>query len=107
MKSPRTELILLVVLLVGAMAAYVWMQGRATKARGSKPEVAIQEGKTIDFSSGRPVVQDDAKQKSAIEKSVKEMAAAAANVTFPPAKPAEKKAEPTAAATAAAATAKP
>ncbi len=98
-KSPRIELILLAGLLVGAMAAYVWMQGRATKAKVAKPEIAIQDGKTIDFSSGRAVVKDDAKQKSAIEKSVKEMDDAAATVTFPPAKPVEMVAEPPAAAT--------
>ena len=60
-----------------------------------KPEVAIQEGKTIDFSSGAAVVKDDAKQKAAIDKAVKEMESAAADVTFGPTASAQKKVEPT------------
>lgn len=65
----------------------------AAKAKQPKPEVAIQDGKTIDFSSGVAVVKDDAKQKAAIDKSVKEMESAAKDVTFGP--PAQQKAEPT------------
>jgi hypothetical protein len=52
----------------------------------SKREVAIEDGKTIDFSSGAPIVKDDQKQKAAIEKSLKEMDAAARGVTFGPPK---------------------
>jgi hypothetical protein len=61
--------------------------------------VPIQDGKTIDMSSGRAVVKDDAKSRTAIAQGVKEMEAAAASVTFgprpAPAAPGEKKkAEP-------------
>ena len=61
--------------------------------------VPIQDGKTIDMSSGRAVVKDDAKSRTAIAQGVKEMEDAAASVTFgprpAPAAPAEKKkAEP-------------
>ena len=59
--------------------------------------VLMQDGKTIDMSSGRPVVRDDARSRAAIAKSAKEMEDAARNVTFAPrpAAPAEKKnAEP-------------
>ena len=95
-KSPRVELILMAVLLVLTMAAYVWMQRRATQSSGPKPEVSVQDGNTIDFSTGKPVAMDDAKQKAALEKSLKEMAAATAGVKFAPVAPAEKKkAEPT------------
>jgi cytoskeletal protein RodZ len=83
-KSFRLEIAVLIALLLGAMGAFVWMQSRSTKARGPKPSVAIQDGKTIDFSSGVPLIKDDAKQKAALEKSLKEMDAATANVTFPP-----------------------
>ena len=93
-KSPRLELILMAVLLVLTMLAYIWMQRRAIKGQKPSPEVAIQDGKTIDFSSGRPVIKDDAKQKAAFEKSLKEMDAAAKGVTFAPRQPAEKKLEP-------------
>ncbi len=93
MKSPRFELILLAALLLSAMAAFIWMQRWSLKAKAPKPDVAIQDGKTLDFSTGRVVVKDDAKQKAALEKSLKEMESAAAGVTFGPT-PAPKKAEP-------------
>jgi hypothetical protein len=50
-----------------------------------KPSVAIQNEKTIDFSSGKPVVKDSAEEKAIIANSVKEMNEAAAGVTFGPA----------------------
>ena len=46
--------------------------------------VPIQDGKTIDMSSGRPVVRDDARSRAALERGVKEMEEAAAGVTFGP-----------------------
>ena len=92
----------LTVLVIGA--AYWWRQRPhqpptsgapvgvgAAATKKQKAEVAIQDGKTIDFSSGLPIVKDDAKQKAAIEKSVKEMELAAKGVTFPPKAPGEKK----------------
>jgi hypothetical protein len=95
MKSPRVELMVMAVLLALTMAGFWWMQTRHTRPSGPKPEVAIQDGKTIDFSTGQPVVKDDAKQKAALEKSLKEMEAAVQNVTFAPVAPGEKKkAEP-------------
>ena len=95
LKSPRLELVVMALLMLLAMAGFWWMQHRDPRVKGPKPDVAIQDGKTIDFSSGRPVVKDDAKQKAALEKSLKEMDAAAAGVTFAPKPPVEKKpAEP-------------
>jgi hypothetical protein len=49
-----------------------------------KPLVEIQDGKTIDFSSGAPIVKDNAQEKALIERSVKEMEAAVQNITFGP-----------------------
>ncbi len=49
-----------------------------------KTTVAIQDGKTLDFSSGKPVLKDSAEEKAIIEQSVKEMNEAAAGVTFGP-----------------------
>ncbi len=46
--------------------------------------VAIQDGKTIDFSSGKPVVKDDAQEKAIISKAEKEMDEAAKDVSFGP-----------------------
>lgn len=63
-------------------------------------EVPILDGKTIDMSSGRAVVRDDAKSRAALAKGVQEMEDAAREVTFGPPKPApapDKKAEPAAA----------
>lgn len=53
--------------------------------------VTIQDGKTIDFSSGKAVVKDEAKEKTALEKSLAEIDAATANVTFEPSAPPQKK----------------
>lgn len=66
----------------------------ATSATAKVPavSVAIQDGKTLDFSSGKPVLKDSADEKAIIEQSVKEMNEAAAGVTFGPAPtPAPKK----------------
>ncbi len=68
----------------------------APPVKKAKLEVAIQDGKTIDFSSGVAVVKDDAKQKAVIDKAVAEMESALRSVTFAPAAP--KTAEPTSAA---------
>lgn len=89
--------LLWVFVAVAALSAVALLLTRWKMASGKpRPEVAIQDGKAIDFSSGRPVVKDTAKEKAAIDKSVKEMEEAAQGVTFssPTAKPAEpKKAE--------------
>jgi hypothetical protein len=64
-------------------------------AAATKTNVAIQDEKTIDFSSGKPVVKDSAEDKAIIANSVKEMNEAAAGITFGPApKPAEPAAKP-------------
>lgn len=91
----RIRLILLV--LAAAMVAYgLWLTSHRGTARsrpsqtndvkpaGAKPAVPIKDGKTLDFSTGKPVYQDDAANKAAIAKGVAEMDAAAGNVTFGP-----------------------
>ena len=50
----------------------------------AKPEVPIEDGKTIDFSSGVPIVKDTATEKAAIDRAVKAMEDAAKDVTFGP-----------------------
>ena len=67
--------------------------GPVVRAGRNGDPVTIQDGKTIDMSSGRPVVRDDARSRAAIDKSVKEMEEAAKDVTFGPrpATPVEKK----------------
>jgi len=58
------------------------------KAKANPPPpaepVAIQDRKTIDFSSGRPVVKDSAQERAIIDAAVKEMDEAAKNVSFGP-----------------------
>lgn len=95
---------IIVLLAAVGLAAVSWWRNRAastptaaaespTGSRPSapakpKPEVAIEDGKTIDFSSGVPVVKDSAKEKAALDRAVKEMADATKNVTFGPRPPA-------------------
>ncbi len=59
----------------------------ASTPAAPKPEVAIQDHRTIDFSSGKPVVKDSTEDRAAIDAAVKEMDAAAANITFAPTPP--------------------
>ena len=90
----RKFLIALFALLLGAVLAFWFGRWRAAQP---KPDVAIQDGKTIDFSSGRPVVKDDSAEQKIINHAVAEMDAAAKDVTFaptaPPPSPAEKEPE--------------
>ena len=81
------------VVAVTLLAATVYFYfGRTQKnspaspaATAPKNEIAIQDGKTIDFSSGKPVVKDTAKEKAIMAGALKEMSAAAKDVTFAPA----------------------
>ncbi|MEJ1973078.1 MAG: hypothetical protein WDM96_11655 [Lacunisphaera sp.] len=47
------------------------------------------ERKTIDFSTGKPVVKDTPEDKAALEAGLKDIANATKDVTFEPEKPAE------------------
>jgi hypothetical protein len=81
-KPKHLALILLVAtaMVVGALAF------RHFKPAGKiNPPVDIQEGKTIDFSSGKPVVKDSEKEKAIIDAAVKEMDEATKGITFDPA----------------------
>ena len=49
-----------------------------------KSELAIEDGKTIDFSPGVAVVKDEADEKAALAKALKEMDEATKNVRFGP-----------------------
>jgi hypothetical protein len=54
-------------------------------------EVPIQEGKTIDFSSGQPEIRETDEDRAALEIAKREMDEATKDITFAPTKPAEKK----------------
>ena len=79
---------MLVVVAVGVMLGYWWSHRQAALktnlATTPKPNVAIQDRKTIDFSSGKPVVKDSAKDKAIIDKAVKEMDDATKDISFAP-----------------------
>jgi hypothetical protein len=85
--SRRVFIVAIAVVLLATAAVLVRHDRRQTRP-SLKSEVPIQDGKTIDFSSGQPVVRDDAKEKARLEQAVKEIDAAAGNITFTPAKPA-------------------
>lgn len=86
-KSPITARVAWIVtgIALGALAAWLFLD-RTPRAQPPAP-VAIQDGKTIDFSSGKPVVKDSAKEKAIIDAAVKEMEEASKTVTFAPTAP--------------------
>jgi len=78
------------VFALGVGVAFGWWFVRRQRAAAPKPVVTIQDGKTIDFSSGTPVVKDSPADKAILDSAVAEMDAAAKNVTFAPTAPARK-----------------
>ncbi len=104
------EIIVLLVLLAGMMGFVLWYvidrrarnrlpgnlaehgvsrtnTGPAGAGNGGPVNLAEHDGKTIDFSSGQPVVKDSTADRAALEQAAQEMAAAVKGVTFgPPAK---------------------
>ena len=97
----RSMLILLVLVAIGAAGGLsLWKARRDARQREAAalpmapaPVVAIQDGKTIDFSSGRAVVRDTAEDRAAIGAAIKEIDEAVKNVTFAPTAPAEQPAK--------------
>lgn len=73
-------------LLVSAVvtAAALWSYGsQPRRAPAGAAPVAIQDGKTIDFSDGAPAVKDTAADKAAMDSALKEIDAANKDVSFP------------------------
>ena len=109
------EIMLLLTLLAGAMAFVLWYVVDRRARNRAAPAVAPQaagpgplaptppvdltqhDRKTIDFSSGQPVVKDTAADKAALEAGAKDLVDATKGVTFkaaPKPKPAAPPAEP-------------
>lgn len=106
------EIIVLLALLVGAMGFVLWyVIDRRAKNRAAPPPAARNlapepppagtatvlpagepvtlgtretERKTIDFSSGQPVVKDSPEDQAALEAALKDIAEASKDVTFEP-----------------------
>ena len=72
-----------------AAALWAYVSQPRVGARGGG-FVPVQDGKTIDFSGGRPVIRDSAADKASMDAAVKEMDAASKSVTFPPDAPEKK-----------------
>jgi phage baseplate assembly protein gpV len=81
--SPRR--IASVLVAAAATAAAFWAYG--SHLRGARPAppaaVPIQDGRTINFSDGSPVVADSAADKRALDAGVKAIDEATRDVTFP------------------------
>lgn len=103
---------MLLVLLVGVMAFVLWyvrarraelrekptterFVGPVVTAPPANPPAPIDlekhDAKTIDFSSGQPVVKDTPADRAALEQGLKEIEEATRNVTFEAQKTAPKK----------------
>lgn len=85
MKRTRYHWLLLLLAIAIGVVLSLWLQHPPNPS----PMVNIEEGRTIDFSSGQPVVKDEAADRMALEKAKKEMDEATADVTFKPTKPPE------------------
>jgi hypothetical protein len=93
----RNPLWLLLAVALGVSLGYWWNRRGphaasatvlAAPVRAPAPEVPIQDRKTIDFSSGHPVVKDSAQEQALIDASARDMAEATKNIRFEPTAPA-------------------
>ncbi len=72
--------------LVAASATAALLWAYVSHRSGGRPAAApvpIQDGRTIDFSNGSPVVANSAADKAALDAGVKAIDEAEKNVTFP------------------------
>jgi hypothetical protein len=75
-------------LLTGLAAGYFFLRHPSPPAPAEAalppPFVPIEDGKTIDFSGGRAEVRDTPEDRAAMEHALREMEAAAKDITFGP-----------------------
>ncbi len=88
----RRILLLLFGFILGSLGAYLFLRPQprtppATPAPEVPAIVPIEDGKTIDFSSGQPDIRETPEDRAALEQAVREMEAAAKEVTFGPSQP--------------------
>jgi hypothetical protein len=74
-----------VLVAAAVTAAVLWAYGARRGAGGpaAPAPVPIQDGRTINFSGGSPVVANGAADKAALDAGVNRIDDAARNVTFP------------------------
>jgi hypothetical protein len=73
-------------LAVAATATFAALWAYVTQPRATprhRPVVPIQDGQTIDFSGGRPVIKDSAADKASMDAALKQIDEATTSVTFP------------------------
>jgi hypothetical protein len=70
-----------VLVAAAATAAVIWAYVSQHRTLTPSP-VPIQDGKTLNFSSGSPQVGDSAADKAALDAGVKEIDEATKNITF-------------------------
>jgi hypothetical protein len=76
-------------LAAAVTAAALWAYASQPRpGRAAAAAVPIQDGQTIDFSQGRPVIKDDAADKARMDGALRQIDEATQGVTFPAAVPA-------------------
>jgi hypothetical protein len=81
----RRHLLALILIVAGIALGLWWSRSHRATPSGPPPQpVRIEDKKTIDFSSGKPVVRDSHEDQAVIDKAVKEMDAATKDITFGP-----------------------
>jgi hypothetical protein len=83
----KSKFLWLTVGVVIALAVAGWVILRPRVLPPVRPTVPIKDGTTIDFSSGKPVVNNSAAEKAIIDAAVKAMNDAVKNIKFAPIAP--------------------
>jgi len=71
------------VVSAAATAAALWLYVSHGRRPHRAEPVPIQDGRTIDFSSGSPAVKEDPASRAKMDAALKDMDEAAKTVTFP------------------------
>jgi hypothetical protein len=81
----KRPLILLALIILTVAAASWWFQRARRDARpAASTTLPIQDRVTIDFSTGAPVIKDDAVEQAIIDAALKDIQDAAKNIRFEP-----------------------
>lgn len=78
----KQRLVVRLVLLVIVLGVWYFLRPDADGPRPMPAEVPIEDGKTIDFSSGKAEVRNTTDDQAAMEAALKEMEEASKDITF-------------------------